>query len=191
MYKITDYRTKKPILIREHTRIVRPYSKYGTWYERFGKWIWSWLRSPVIYTLCGIIFSSSVASAFFGGELWETYHPTNAAEAQIILMKDTQTVPPILQRIAFAETRNNQLCDADAIAHRLCPSYENGEVLETTNANKSVDIGAYAINNAAYGAKAVQLGYDIYTADGNKAMAEWIFNNEGTEPWYSSESRWK
>ena len=176
-------------MVKEHERAVRPYTKGGSWQTRLGRWIWSWLRTPVIYTLCTTIFMSYVTASFFAGELYETYHPTEKALAQVIQQKET--VPPILEKIAFAETRGNQTCTDDAIAHKYCKSYQKGEVLETTNKNGTVDIGEWAINNGAYGAQATKLGYDLYTQAGNQAMAEWIFDNVGTSPWYSSEARWK
>jgi hypothetical protein len=191
-YKVTGYKIK-PFTVKT-ARVTRPYVKNMSLWSRFSKWVWSWLRTPVIYTLFGIIFVSSVTSAWFGGELYRVYHPVDVVEAQMITntVKVPYTpVPPVMSRIKKAETHGDQYCNADAIANKFCTSYQKGEVLETTNTDRSVDIGEYAINNKAFGAQAVQLGYDIYTADGNEAMAMWIYENVGTGPWYSSKSRWQ
>ena len=192
-YRIKDSMGGKVIVVREHnrgSRVVRPYVKGLTWRQRLGRWIWSWLRTPVIYTLCGVIFASVTASAWFGGELYEVYHPTAAAEAQVILLKQKTDVPPLLKKIAFAETRDNQTCDADAIAHHFCKAGDAGNVLVTINTDGSTDTGAYAINNYTWGAQAAKLGYDIYTEDGNQAFAIWLFDNYGTAPWGDSKARW-
>lgn len=190
-YKITHYNQKKPIMVRSHERrVVRPYTKGGSWHARLKRWIWSWLRMPVVYSLMATIFVSFVASAFFGGELWEIYHPTAEAMAETILLTQKTQIPPILLRIAKAETDDNQTCDDDAIKHHFCTMGDYGNVLVTVNSNKSTDTGEFAINNYAWGAQAVKEGDDIYTEQGNQAFAIWLFYNYGTSPWSDSSSRW-
>lgn len=178
-YKILDYRSRKPITVRTHTRNGR---------LGFMVQIKFFVRQATIYSLIAIIVVSSYASTYFLGML----NAPIVAEAQVITqtVKDP-TIPPVLLRINKAETHDNQFCSADAIARKYCHSYQKGEVLETTNTNGSVDIGEYAINNAAYGAQAMKLGYDIYTEQGNQDMATWIYQNVGTGPWYASEANWK
>ena len=55
----------------------------------------------------------------------------------------------------------------------------------------SKDIGKWQINETHWGAKAKELGFDIYTAEGNEAMAMWLYHNKGTEVWYLSKKCWK
>lgn len=52
------------------------------------------------------------------------------------------------------------------------------------------DVGLAQINEPTWGATAKRLGFDIYTAQGNLAMAKWIFNTYGSAPWKYSEGCW-
>ncbi len=182
MYTIKHY-NRKPIKVREYTR--------GTsWQRRLGQWVWSWLRMPVIYALVAIIFMSSIASAFFYGELYDhENNPQTIAMASFAHADTTDNSD--LARIEFAESRNNQFCDTDAIAHKMCSQSQNGLVLTRVNNNGSLDIGIAQINDKTWGAQATALGYDLYTKEGNEAMAKWIISKYGTKPWYLSAKTWK
>lgn len=85
---------------------------------------------------------------------------------------------PVMDRIAVCESSGSHF------------SKTTGQVLAVGNTNKSVDVGKYGINLQTWGSKATELGYDIFTEEGNKKMAEWIYANHGTEPWYASKSCW-
>lgn len=52
----------------------------------------------------------------------------------------------------------------------------NGTVLR--GSPNPQDIGLAQINLPTWGAKAKELGYDLFTYDGNLAMAKWIFTND-------------
>lgn len=93
-----------------------------------------------------------------------------------ILEVDAQA--PVMDRIARCESGNSHFG-------------KNGQVLVMGNTNKSVDVGKYQINMSVWGAKATALGYDLFTEQGNKDFAYWLYKNHGTEPWYSSEKCWK
>ena len=45
------------------------------------------------------------------------------------------------------------------------------------------DIGMCQLNEPTWGDKATELGWDIYTPEGNILMANWIYANEGYFPW--------
>ncbi len=198
MYTINHYAKQKPIVVQEHTRSERPvraYTKGHSWHMRLRVWIWSWLRLPVVYTLCALIFVSSMTAAFFAGELYDSqYHPQTIALVTVAHAEAiTNPIEDQIQRIGFAETRLNQFCNEDVAAHypKVCTKAQYGSVLMTTNTNGSIDIGKYAINNRVWEAKAVQLGYNIYTEQGNHDMAVWIATNAGVKQWNASASRWK
>lgn len=53
-----------------------------------------------------------------------------------------------------------------------------------------IDIGQCQINQTYWGVKAKELKYDIFTEEGNKMMAIWIYNNYGTWPWKWSKKCW-
>ena len=83
-------------------------------------------------------------------------------------------VPPILERIAFCESRGRHFD-------------ENGEVLLGEN---KFDIGKYQINSLHWQESAEKLGYDIYTEEGNKNMALELYRRYGAMPWKSSKKCW-
>jgi len=84
-------------------------------------------------------------------------------------------IPLILQRIAIAESGGKQFnSDGTVIMGIINPH----------------DIGKYQINELYWGKKAKELGYDIYTLEGNTSMALWIYQNYGTAPWNWSKSKW-
>lgn len=54
-----------------------------------------------------------------------------------------------------------------------------------------LDIGAYQINLYWNGAKAKELGYDLFTEEGNTKMALWLYGHQGTQPWSWSKPCWR
>jgi hypothetical protein len=52
------------------------------------------------------------------------------------------------------------------------------------------DVGLAQINVPTWGAIAAELGFDLYTYDGNLAMAKWIYDHYGSAPWKYSEGCW-
>ncbi|MBI2023559.1 hypothetical protein HYT01_03295 [Candidatus Giovannonibacteria bacterium] len=85
-------------------------------------------------------------------------------------------LPEILEKIAFCESGGRQVDD-------------KGRVIIGA-INKS-DIGKYQINKEYWLALAEDLGHDIYTEEGNLAMALVLYEKYGTAPWKSSEKCWK
>lgn len=54
-----------------------------------------------------------------------------------------------------------------------------------------LDIGRYQINLKYHGEKAEELGFNLFSEEGNEAYAMWLYNKEGTEPWRHSSHCWK
>ena len=50
------------------------------------------------------------------------------------------------------------------------------------------DVGTAQFNALTWGAEAQALGYDLYTYDGNLAMAKWLFGHHGPAPWKYAKS---
>lgn len=111
-----------------------------------------------------------------GQSIPSTKHIANADTNHQITVID-KTLPLILQKICTAESPTGH--------HKA-----NGTVAHYVNTNKTIDIGKCQINSI-WEAKAVELGYNIYTEQGNEDMALYIFNNYGSEPWYSSKTKWE
>src|SRR3989344_6570757 len=85
--------------------------------------------------------------------------------------KDT----PVLAEIAKCESRFRHLG-------------RNGKVLrgELT----ADDLGVMQINEFYHEDTAKVLGVDLHTLDGNLAYAKWLYNKEGTTPWFASSKCW-
>lgn len=120
-----------------------------------------------IGTLIGIGFLVGVSVGY-----------THSAAAEIVYKEkaaDVRQFPAALQVICKAESTGKQFKpDGHVIRGHITPS----------------DIGICQINEPIWNDKARDLGFDIYTEEGNKAMALWLFDHLGSEPWNSSKSAW-
>ncbi len=54
----------------------------------------------------------------------------------------------------------------------------------------SADVGVMQINEKYHADKAIELGLDIYTVEGNVAFAKYLYTKYGAEPWKSSSKCW-
>ncbi len=52
------------------------------------------------------------------------------------------------------------------------------------------DVGIFQINEGYHLEKSRQLGFDIYTTEGNIAYAMWLMKEEGTKHWNWSKNCW-
>ncbi|MDP3803921.1 MAG: hypothetical protein Q8Q87_00045 [Candidatus Omnitrophota bacterium] len=86
--------------------------------------------------------------------------------------KDT----PIMAEIAKCESRFRHLG-------------RNGKVLRGEVARE--DLGVMQINEFYHEERADKLGIDLHTLDGNLAYAKWLYNKEGTAPWFASSKCWQ
>jgi len=89
--------------------------------------------------------------------------------------KASSEVPPILQRIAFCESRDRQFDEDGNVIHGSVTPY---------------DTGRYQINAAIWYDTAKKIGYDLDTEEGNEAMALLLYKTSGTKPWRSSQKCW-
>jgi hypothetical protein len=107
-----------------------------------------------------------------------TLQPKKAEEDIIPLpvIKPVSEVPIVLQKIAWCESENRQF-NKDGSVYR-------GEI-------NPKDIGTYQISETYWLDISNQLGYNIYTEEGNKQMALYIYEKYGTQPWSASKHCWK
>src|ERR1035437_247883 len=105
--------------------------------------------------------------------------PTTVVTAKVLTVKDSVenyfSDIPIMVDIAYCESRNRQ-------------TEPDGSVFRG-KANSS-DIGVMQINEKYHAQEAKNLGYDIYTLDGNMAFARYLYEREGAHPWLSSSPCW-
>lgn len=84
-------------------------------------------------------------------------------------------LPPLFTRIAYCESRDRQF-------------NKDGTILRGTV--NPYDIGRYQINSIHWEEESEKHGIDMYTEDGNEAMALHIYKKFGTKPWRSSQKCW-
>lgn len=99
---------------------------------------------------------------------------TSSQQTSVVMVEETP-FPLILRRIAQCESNNRQFNN-------------DGSVLRGFVNPK--DVGLFQINEDAWGDKALELGFDIYTTSGNMKMARWIYDNYGESPWIYSKKCW-
>lgn len=103
---------------------------------------------------------------------------TEQYEAEISSLKVKQLENKkysILEKIALCESGNRQFdADGNIVRGKLNPN----------------DIGKYQISIHYWQLKANELGFDIFTEEGNEKMARWIFDHYGTSPWNWSKNCW-
>jgi hypothetical protein len=90
-------------------------------------------------------------------------------------VKDYFTESPILAKIAECESHYRQFESDGSI-------FRGAMVRE--------DIGVMQINETYHKVDAKELGFDIYTLDGNLAYAEYLYGKQGTQPWSASKFCW-
>ena len=88
--------------------------------------------------------------------------------------EEVPVIPDVLEKIAICESRGRHFD-------------KSGNVLR--GVNKS-DIGKYQINVRYWGSLAAELDHDIFTEEGNEAMALEIYRKYGTKPWKWSRHCW-
>lgn len=96
--------------------------------------------------------------------------------------KQTVELPQELKRICSCESTGSPNGEPQQFK-------EDGSVLR--GVINPQDIGACQINTKYWLAKAEELGFDIFTEEGNKQMALWIYNDLGNKPWFWSKSCWQ
>jgi hypothetical protein len=133
------------------------------------------------------------AIVFFVSSLYGT---ANIAVAQGIENSDnTQSKTPIENPITLESYVREYFKETPILAEiARCESGfrqvgSDGEVLRG-KVNKS-DLGLLQVNEYYHGEKAVDLGYDLTTVNGNLAYAKFLYDKEGTKPWNASAKCWK
>lgn len=80
-----------------------------------------------------------------------------------------------------------------ALAIARCEShlrhYDTQGILVRGRVNSS-DIGVFQINERFHAKVSRELGFDIYTPEGNIAYGLWMLKSMGTKPWKASQTCW-
>lgn len=95
---------------------------------------------------------------------------------------DVQTVlPPTLKRICS--------CESTGYPDREPRQFESDGSVKRGRINP-LDTGMCQINLHYWGDGARSLGFDLFSEEGNKRMALWIYERHGTQPWDWSSACW-
>ncbi|PIR85490.1 hypothetical protein COU15_00135 [Candidatus Kaiserbacteria bacterium CG10_big_fil_rev_8_21_14_0_10_45_20] len=125
---------------------------------------------PIVMFLAGAFFSSPVAlSETIADETVQ--NPETLAEYVREYYADT----PILADIAWCESSMRHF-------------NKEGEILR--GVADSDDLGVMQINRRYHEKDAVELGFDIYSLNGNLAYAKHLYEKQGTRPWKASSPCW-
>ena len=127
-------------------------------------------------------FRRLVLLSILGGILWFVYTMGSLLNPAIVytkaeVIKEVPIKAPILEKIFVCESGGKHFD-------------KNGQVLMRSNTNRTVDLGIAQINTVWF-AKATELGYDLTIEKDNRAMAQWIYENRGTEDWSASKKCWR
>lgn len=123
------------------------------------------------------------------------YGPASTAVAQDVTNSaSTQSKTPIENPITLEAYVRAYFIETPILAEiAKCESTfrqvgKDGQVLRG-EVNKS-DLGLLQVNEYYHGEKALDLGYDLTTVDGNLAYGKYLYDKEGTRPWSASEKCW-
>lgn len=138
------------------------------------------VRRAVRWAIKWTLISAGVfgLAAFLGLMVFSTSTVTYAEKAVPVVVPG-----PILDRISDCESGNGKPGTGNQFG-------KDGQTVIHINNNGTYDIGKYQINSI-HRAKATSLGFDLFTAEGNRKFAEWMWNNAGTGDWDSSSKCWR
>jgi hypothetical protein len=125
--------------------------------------------------------NATIQGVAFAKEVWAEYNDTDYQKTIVIEKKDPIKV---LEVVASCESGER----AGITPGRQF--YKDGGLVYGINTNRTLDIGKYQINTSNED-DAREKGWDIYTEDGNRAMAHYMYEKEGLKPWNSSRHCWK
>lgn len=169
----------KTLTIKSYTR-NRPYrvAQIGSRWSNFVEQVKHVIRVSFLVGIGGAM----LYGAFLTGRM--AFPVVQTVEA-------ASPLPPVLVRIGEAESKSSHWCTEKLVKASMCGTHELGQVLTHPNTNGTVDVGKYQINVDTWGAKATQLGLNLFVEADNEKMALWIYENVGTGPWASSRARWQ
>jgi hypothetical protein len=101
--------------------------------------------------------------------------PAPAAQTVRQYVTDYFADAPIMARIAECESHFRQF---------------NGDGGVYRGKENNKDVGVMQVNEFYHLDTSKKMGINIYTLDGNLAYARYLYENEGTTPWASSQACW-
>lgn len=166
----------KKIKVFFNGKKLREIYPHATWFE-----VLKWKTGRFIRKVAILSF---VAGLIWGGfKVGVMTTDTQYVRAQEVLV----TIPikaPVLDRIAGCESEGNPASKGSHVDPKT------GHVRMVPNKNGTIDVGVMQINTYYWGKKAAELGYDLTIEKDNRAFAQYLYENKGTEPWVHSKPCW-
>ena len=152
-------------------------SRYARFMDRLERYFQ--LMTYGVLAVAGAYIIVGVSSEIIGTAM--------AAPATYGVPYEVKRMPPILKKIAKAESMDSHYCTERLVANKLCKKTDIGKVL----VNKGGDVGRFQINEPIHGKTAKAMGIDIYSEKGNEEFAQYLFSTQGSVPWRASaEGKW-
>lgn len=140
-----------------------------------------WDRPQVLVTDISVVTSPPIKEQ----EQRPTQHVESNYASQSVVPVDTHTVrqyvasyfpdAPVMMDVAYCESTFRHF-------------KPNGEVLR--GHENGADVGVMQINEKYHLDTANRLGINIYSLEGNLEYARYLYDTQGTQPWFHSEKCW-
>ena len=157
--------------LRTHSRVIYP---SGLWHRAGTRRLWRTRRMLALVISGMLLITAAVLGTTGLSQDARNTIPQVVHHTQVVIVKD-DTLPPVMQRIAQCESRAQHVT-------------RHGKVVR--GKRNPYDIGLFQINTVFWGKKAQELGYNLYTPEGNEQMARYLFAHYGSVPWQSSIACW-
>lgn len=179
--------TKKFLASFYNFKSKEDYYKDVSGFRYFCKWLGRGIRNATI-------LAAFVMTGGLSARIYNTFHPiTVYAEKTVTVEVVSSTTVPVMQRIADCESGQRDK-NGRGIKGTASHLDKNGQVIikpvMSGQYAGTYDQGFYQINSN-HNASAKKLGYNLSVEKDNKAYGEWLYENEGTQPWYSSADCWQ
>lgn len=138
-------------------------------FSRGGQFVKKWLKRSAILML---VLWGMTGTLKLGQHLY----PVTVYAEKTIEVPVSKGLSPVMERIAKCESGNVQ-------------KGKDGQIIIHVNKDGTYDMGLFQINSS-WNKTATKLGYDLTNDKDNQAFAEWLYENIGTSPWYSSQKCW-
>ena len=146
------------------------------------KWIVYKIKRAIRWTIKWTAITASISAILIGAGAYGIWAYPRTVEAEPIKVEVTKRLA-IQDKIAGCESEGNAKSKGSQFNTK-------GVMRKHVNKDGTVDIGKNMINDYHWEAKAVEMGFNIYTEEGNDKMAEWIFSQYGSSPWSASVKCW-
>lgn len=108
-----------------------------------------------------------------------------------------RTIPELITERTEEFGVSEDLALAIAFCESTYRQYDKNKSAEESAENRvlrgiqnKADVGLFQINEKYHLEKSLELGYDIYTTEGNIDYALWLLKNEGSKHWKWSQECW-